>query len=105
MNDLSLIDDQQFILDQIVQIAAEERVDAVLVAGDVYQRTSPQAEAMALFDGFVSRLAQNGQKVFVISGNHDSALRISYFSSLVKGSGVYVTETFQGELQHVTLED
>lgn len=105
MNDLSLIDDQQFILDQIVQIAAEERVDAVLVAGDVYQRTSPQAEAMALFDGFVSRLAQNGQKVFVISGNHDSALRISYFSSLVKGSGVYVTETFQGKLQHVTLKD
>ena len=91
MNDLLLLDDQEAVLDQIVQIAGEEKVDAVLIAGDVYQRTSPQAEAMALFDRFVSRLVEDGRKVFVISGNHDSALRISYFSSLVKNAGVYVT--------------
>lgn len=105
MNDLSLIEDQKYILEQVVQIAAEEKVDAVLVAGDVYQRTSPQAEAMALFDHFVSQLVEAGRKVFVISGNHDSALRISYFSSLVRNAGVYVTEAFNGELQHVTLQD
>ena len=105
MNDLLLLDDQEAILDQIVHIAGEEQVDAVLIAGDVYQRTSPQAEAMALFDRFVSRLVEDGRKVFVISGNHDSALRISYFASLVKNAGVYVTETFSGDLQHVTLHD
>lgn len=105
MNDLLLLDDQEAVLDQIVHIASEENVDAVLIAGDVYQRTSPQAEAMALFDRFVSRLVEDGRKVFVISGNHDSALRISYFSSLVKNAGVYVTETFNGDLQHVTLHD
>lgn len=105
MNDLLLLDDQEAVLDQIIHIADEEKVDAVLIAGDVYQRTSPQAEAMALFDRFVSRLAEEGRKVFVISGNHDSALRISYFSSLVKNAGVYVTETFNGDLQHVTLQD
>lgn len=105
MNDLSLLDDQEAVLQQVLHIAAEEEVDAVLVAGDVYQRTSPQAEAMALFDRFVSQLAERGKKVFVISGNHDSALRISYFSSLVKNSGVYVTEAFSGELQHVKLHD
>ena len=105
MNDLSLIDDQRAMLDQIVHIAAEEAVDAVLIAGDVYQRTSPQAEAMALFDSFVTRLTEQGMRVFVISGNHDSALRISYFSSLIRSSGVYVTQTFDGELQHVTLRD
>lgn len=105
MNDLLLLEDQEAILDQVIHIALEEKVDAVLIAGDVYQRTSPQAEAMALFDRFVSRLVEGGRKVFVISGNHDSSLRISYFSSLVKNAGVYVTEAFSGNLQHVTLQD
>ena len=105
MNDLSLLEDQAHILDQIVAIADAEQVDAVLIAGDVYQRSSPQAEAMALFDRFVSRLAEAGRKVFIISGNHDSALRISYFSQLVRGAGVHVSEAFEGQLQHVTLQD
>ena len=105
MNDLSLLPDQEAILEQIVSIARQERTDAVLIAGDVYQRSSPQAEAMALFDAFVSRLAALGQKVFIISGNHDSAPRISYFSSLLRSSGVYVTEAFHGALQSVTLRD
>jgi len=105
MNDLSLLPDQAFILQQILSIAQSEQVDAVLIAGDVYQRSSPQAEAMALFDSFVSQLARLGKKVFVISGNHDSALRVSYFASLVKSSGVYVSEAFDGTLQSVALND
>ena len=105
MNDVLLLEDQAAVLEQVVQIAVEESADAVLIAGDVYQRSTPQAEAMALLDRFVSQLVEAGKKVFVISGNHDSALRISYFSSLVKNSGVYVTETFRGELQRVTLQD
>ena len=105
MNDVSLLPDQEYALQQIVEIARSERVDAVLIAGDVYQRSSPQAEAMALFDGFVSELAGMGKQVFVISGNHDSAQRISYFSSLIRSSGVYVTEAFDGKPQSVTLRD
>ncbi len=105
MNDLSLLEDQAYILDQIVSIADAEHADAVLIAGDVYQRSSPQAEAMALFDRFASRLAEAGRKVFIISGNHDSALRISYFSQLVRSAGVHVSEAFEGHLQHVTLQD
>ena len=105
MNDLSLLDDQEYILNQITEIADTEKADAVLIAGDVYQRSSPQAEAMALFDRFVSGLAERGKKVFVISGNHDSAQRISYFSSLVRSAGIYVTEAFDGTLQQVTLRD
>ena len=87
MNDWSLLMDQEAVLQQIVSIAVSEKADAVLISGDVYQRSSPQAEAMALFDSFVSQLAGLGKKVFIISGNHDSALRISYFSSLIKSSG------------------
>lgn len=105
MNDLSLLSDQEAVLQQITEIAQAEHIDAVLIAGDVYQRSTPQAEAMALFDRFVSGLVKLGMKVFVISGNHDSALRLSYFSSLVKTAGVYVSETFDGHLQHVELQD
>lgn len=105
MNDLSLLSDQEAVLQQITEIAQAEHIDAMLIAGDVYQRSTPQAEAMALFDRFVSGLVKLSMKVFVISGNHDSALRLSYFSSLVKTAGVYVSETFDGHLQHVTVQD
>lgn len=105
LNDLSLLEDQEAILEQIVSMAEAEKVDGVLIAGDVYQRSTPQAEAMALFDRFISRLAENNKKIFIISGNHDSALRISYFSSLIKGSGVYVSEAFNGQLQHIEMKD
>ncbi len=105
MNDLCLLPDQEAILQQILSLAETEQADAVLIAGDVYQRSTPQAEAMALFDRFVSALAEKGKKVFVISGNHDSALRISYFASLVKQAGVHVTENFDGRLQSVSLQD
>lgn len=106
MNDVSLLEDQEaMLMYQIVPIAKKEHVDAVLIAGDIYQRSTPQAEAVALFDRFVSELAAMGKKVFVISGNHDSAQRISYFSALVKPSGVYMTEAFEGQMQSVTLSD
>ena len=105
MNDVSLLPDQEYMLEQIASIAESEGAEAVLIAGDVYQRSSPQAEAMALFDRFVSRLSEAGKKVFIISGNHDSALRISYFSSLLRASQVYVSEAFEGKMQSVSLRD
>ena len=105
MNDVSLLPDQEYMLEQIASIAESEGAEAVLIAGDVYQRSSPQAEAMALFDRFVSRLSEAGKKVFIISGNHDSALRISYFSSLLRASGVYASEAFEGKMQSVSLRD
>ena len=104
-DNVSLLDDQIYILNQIADIAENEQADAVLIAGDVYQRSAPQAEAMDVFDTFVTRLTSAGKKVFMISGNHDSALRISYFSSLIKNAGVYATEEFDGHLQTVTLKD
>mgnify|MGYP002733936375 CR=1 FL=1 len=90
LNDLSMLADQGYILDQIISIAETQQVDAVLIAGDVYQRSSPQSEAMALFDRFVSTLVADGRKVFAISGNHDSQQRISYLSGLIRSAGAYV---------------
>ena len=102
---VSMLEDQKYILKQISDIAIRENVDAVLIAGDVYQRSAPQAEAMEVFDGFVTALTDAGKKVFMLSGNHDSAQRISYFSSLIKGAGVYAAQEFDGHLQTVTLSD
>lgn len=105
LNDFSFLEDQVRLLCQVEEIARSERADAVLIAGDVYQKASPQSEAMAVFDQFITRLKEMGLAVFAISGNHDSAQRISYFSSLLKNSGVYVSEAFDGHLQQVTLQD
>lgn len=105
MNDVSLLEDQRYALAQAVETAKNEQVDAVLIAGDVYQKASPPGEAMALFNDFLTQLSQAGIKVFVISGNHDSALRVSYLSALVRQAGVYISEEFTGTLQQFTLED
>lgn len=105
MNDLSLLAEQRDVLEQIVRIAEEEQVQAVLIAGDIYQTGNPQAEAMTLFDSFVTELSALGLPVLVISGNHDSARRIAYFSSLLTPQGVYMSEPFTGQLQRISLQD
>lgn len=105
MNDINLLEDQIFALNQVVEIAKEEKVDAVLAAGDIYQQSSPRSEAMTAFNDFVCALVDAGIKVFAISGNHDSDRRVSYFSSLVRSSGVYVSEKFEGTLQKYTFSD
>ena len=105
LNGVSFLEDQIFLLNQISALAEAEHADAVVIAGDVYQKASPQSEAMAAFDAFVTRLAAAGIRVLVISGNHDSAQRISYFSALVRNAGVYVSEEFTGTVQTVALSD
>lgn len=105
LNGVSFLEDQIFLLNQISALVEAEHADAVVIAGDVYQKASPQSEAMAAFDAFVTRLAAAGIRVLVISGNHDSAQRISYFSALVRNAGVYVSEEFTGTVQTVALSD
>lgn len=105
MNDVNLLEDQAHILRQISGLAQREQVDVVLIAGDVYQKSSPPAEAMTLFNDFITDLTAKGKKVFLISGNHDSDRRISYFAQLLRGAGVYVSDRFDGTLQSVTLQD
>ena len=73
VNDFSMIDDQRYILERILEIIDEEKPQAVLIAGDVYDKPLPPAEAVRLFDDFISRLSGTDSEVFIISGNHDSA--------------------------------
>lgn len=97
--------EQKFMLSGICDIAENEKVDVVLIAGDVYDKPNPSADAMLLFSGFVSFFAEKNIPVYIISGNHDSAGRVSYFSGLIRDKGIYVTEKFTGSLQTYTVRD
>lgn len=105
LNEFSLYEDQKYILHQIVEIVVREQSDAVLIAGDVYDKAVPPAEAVQLFDWFLTQLAERRIPVFIISGNHDSAERLSFGARLMQGSGVYFSPTYNGEQYKVTLRD
>ncbi|MDE7087830.1 MAG: exonuclease SbcCD subunit D [Clostridia bacterium] len=104
-NELSLIDDQQHVLNQILNIVGQEKPDCVLIAGDVYDKAVPSAEAVELFDGFLNSVVRSGVKVFMVSGNHDSPERLSFGAGLMSGSGVYISPVYSGNVAPVTLED
>ena len=105
LNNISLLEDQRYILGQILDIAREEQPDAVLIAGDVYDRTLPPAEAVTLLDDFLTALAAEAIPVFLISGNHDSAERLAFGGRLLSEGGVYLSPVYDGELTPHLLED
>lgn len=105
LHQFSLIEDQKYILEKIIEIVKEEKVDGIFIAGDVYDKIYPSAEAVALFDSFLVKLAKEEIKVFAISGNHDSPERIAFLGELTKKAGVYLSPVYQGEVSQVILED
>lgn len=103
--EFSLLDDQRHILSQIAEITETEAPDAVLIAGDVYDKPTPPADAVQLFDDFLFRLCAIGCPIFVISGNHDSPERLGFGSRLFARDGVYISRVYDGEVHPVTLHD
>ena len=103
--EFSMIEDQRYILQQILGMIRQENIDAVLMAGDVYDRSVPSEEAVKLLDSFLTELADMGKKVFVISGNHDSEERLHYGSRLFRENGIYIAGRYDGEIPCVDLED
>ena len=105
VNEFSMLPDQAYILDQILQLAAKEQPDALLISGDVYDKSVPPAEAMQLFDDFLCRLAALQMQIFIISGNHDSAERVAFGGRLMAQSGVHVSPVYDGTTSPITLTD
>lgn len=105
LNEFSLIDDQKYILDQILHIARSKQVQAVLIAGDLYDKPVPSAEAVRVLDTFLTDLADAGLKVFAVSGNHDSPERIAFGAQLMKGRGVYVSPVYAGAAVKIPMTD
>lgn len=105
VNEVSMIEDQEYILLQILGIVEEEQPDAVLIAGDVYDKSVPSAEAVTLFDDFLCRLARRQVHVLIISGNHDSPERLAFGNRLLEISGIHISSVYGGSVEHITLTD
>ena len=105
VNEVSMIEDQEYILLQILQIIDEEKADAVLIAGDVYDKSVPSAEAVMLFDDFLCRLAKRNIPTMIISGNHDSPERLAFGNRLLELGGIHISPVYDGKIQSVTLSD
>ena len=106
LHEVSLLDDQAYILEEIRKILRDGKPDAALIAGDIYDKSAPSVEAVRLFDDFLSGLASDGQSVFVISGNHDSAARVAYGGRIMERSGVHLSApAYEGGVRPVTLTD
>lgn len=105
VNEFSMIEDQAYILKQILDIIKKEEPDAVLIAGDIYDKPVPPVEAVELFDDFLKRLARLQVQVFVISGNHDSPERLAFASVLMKPSGIHIAPVYHGTVCPVSLKD
>ena len=101
----SMIDDKKYILNQIIDIVKKEKVDIVLIAGDVYDKSIPTIEAVNLFSDFLTRLYKLKVLVFVISGNHDSKDRLSFGNELFVDNGIYIEGIFNGNLRCETIND
>lgn len=105
VNEFSMLEDQRSVLSKIIDIADEETPDGILIAGDVYDKPVPPAEAVQLFDEFLFRLSERGLQVFVISGNHDSPERIAFGARLLQRSGIHLSPVYSGTIAPVSLSD
>lgn len=105
VNDFQMIEDQAYILNQIIQIGMNQKVDGVLIAGDIYDKSQPSVDAIELFDDFLNQLKELNIPVFIISGNHDSPERIQYASRFLTKSNIFITGVFKGTMDYVEWED
>lgn len=105
IGEFDLIEDQKFILDQILDIAGKNDVRSILIAGDIYDKSIPSEAAVRLFDHFICRLAEKKIKTFIITGNHDSDERLNFGSSLFEASDIFIAAKYEGKLFKKEVED
>ena len=105
VNEYSMLEDQEYILTKIINIIDDEKPAGVIIAGDVYDKSIPSAEAVQMFDDFLTRLAKRNLQVFVISGNHDSPERMSFGSRLMDQSGIHISQVYNGEFVPFSMKD
>ena len=103
--EVSMIEDQEYILNQILRIIDDCTPDGVLISGDVYDKSVPSAEAVTLFDEFLCRLAKRSIPTFIISGNHDSPERLAFGGRLLEKAGIHISPVYDGEITPITLQD
>lgn len=105
VNEYSLIEDQRYILNAILEIAQQERVDTIIIAGDIYDKAVPSGEAVELFDDFLTKIVRLRIPTFISAGNHDSAQRLCFGANIMSAEGIYISPVFTGEIIPVRIHD
>jgi exonuclease SbcD len=105
VNEFSMLEDQKYILSQILNIFDDLKPDGILIAGDVYDKALPPAEAVEVLDDFLTAIARRRIPCFVISGNHDSPERLAFGARIMAGQQIHMSPVFQGEITSLVLED
>ena len=105
VNEFSMLEDQTYILNKIIHIIDEEQPKGIILAGDIYDKPIPPAEAVELFDDFLYKLSKRNLYVFIISGNHDSAERIAFGSRLFDKAGIHLSPVYHGNISPIELSD
>lgn len=105
LDEFPMLDDQKYILTQVLRIIDEEQADAVMICGDVYDKSVPSAEAVTVFDEFLCRLAKRQKPVCIISGNHDSPERLAFGNRLFSDSGIHISPVYNGAIEPIILSD
>ena len=105
VNEISMLSEQKHILDQILTLAGTHGVDGILIAGDIYDKSTPSAEAVRVLDAFLTALADRGIPVYAVSGNHDSAERLAFAASILDRQNIHFSRVFDGTVSHFTLTD
>lgn len=105
VNGFSMLEDQKYVLEQVLEIAKEQNLDGMILAGDIYDKSVPSGEAVQLLDWFLTEVVKLELPIYMVSGNHDSGERLSFGSKLLEKSRVHVASVYNGELQPIVLED
>lgn len=105
VNEFSMLEDQRYVLEQVLDTVEQTKPDGVILAGDIYDKAVPPAEAVRLLDWFLTELSERRQPVYMVSGNHDSGERLAFGADLLKQSRIYVSALYDGTLEPVVLED
>lgn len=101
----SFYDDQKYILDEIISIIKEKKINVVMIPGDIYDKSIPSSDASMMFDNFLTKLSKMNVKVLITSGNHDSNERLSYGSKIFNEFNIHIATSYNGKIERVSIED
>ena len=106
VNEFSMFENQEYVFDQIYQIIKNEKIDVVIVAGDLYDKPIVDTESVKFLNNILVKIVKEcGSKIILVSGNHDSSDRISFVKEFLKDSGIYIEGKFNGEINKIVLND
>ncbi len=105
VNEFSMLEDQRYVLDQVLDLVDEEKIEGIIIAGDIYDRQVPPVEAVRLLDHFLTEAVRRCVPVYMVGGNHDSIERVSFGARLMSGSGVHMASEYGGTVEKITVQD